>query len=121
MKSLKRQQGMSLIGVALLAFLIIFFGTLIVKMSGSYMDNYTIDKTIEANLEIQMSGRFDYSEFVTRLDKTLNINNVSFDTKESLTYSQKSSPAKVILSYEERVHLFFNVDVIMSFNKEYEL
>jgi hypothetical protein len=33
----------------------------------------------------------------------------------------RQSPATIVLDYEKRVHLFANVDVVMTFYEEYEL
>lgn len=121
MKSLARQQGLSLIGVAVLVFLVVFFGLLIVKMSGSYMDHMTFDKMIETSLEGQSASRFSEAEFKDRLRKNMQINNIDLDLKTALKVDKRKKPLTVILDYEKRVHLFANVDVIMMFHEEYEL
>ena len=121
MKSLQRQQGMSLLGVGLLVFLIVFFGLLIVKMSGTYFDQLTLDKMIKTALEGQTAARFSKIDFDDRMRKNLSMNNISFDLKKDIKFEKRANPPKLILDYEKRVHLFANVDVVMSFNKEYEL
>jgi hypothetical protein len=121
MNSLNRQKGMSLIGVFILAFMVIFFGLLTVKMSGSYMDHFTLTKMIETSLEGQTASRFSAIDFQDRLEKNMNINQVDLNLKESLTISKRKSPIEIVLSYEKRVHLFANVDVVMIFHEEYEL
>ncbi len=121
MKSLHRQKGLSLIGVAILAFLIIFFGLLIVKLSGSYFDHMSLNKMIKNSLSTQTSSRFDQADFTDRLKKNMQINNINFDIKKSLTYDKGHKPALLVLDYEKRVHLFYNVDVVMSFHEDYEL
>ncbi len=121
MKSLNRQKGISLIGLGLLVFLIVFFGLLIVKMSGSYFDQFTIDKMIQTALDEQRVSNFSKIDFDDRMRKNLDINNLSFDAKKNIKYEKRSNPPKLVLDYEKRVHLFANVDVVMIFNKEYEL
>lgn len=121
MRSLQRQRGISLIGIALFAFLIIFFGLLIVKMSGTYFDHISLNKMIENGVAEQSASRFEFEDFQDRLRRNMDINNINFDIKKALTYDKRAKPAKLVLDYEERVHLFLNVDVVMSFNEEYEL
>ncbi len=121
MKSLRKQQGLSLIGVAILAFLIIFFGLITVKMSGKYFDHYTLNKMIETSLEGQTSSRFSETEFKDRLSKNLGINQIQMNLKEDLKVDKRKNPIKIVLDYEKRVHLFANVDVVMMFHEEYEL
>jgi hypothetical protein len=121
MNSLNRQKGMSLIGVFILAFMVIFFGLLTVKMSGSYMDHYTLTKMVETSLEGQTASRFSATEFQDRLKKNMEINQINLNLKEAMTISKRKSPVEIVLSYEKRVHLFANVDVVMIFHEEYEL
>jgi hypothetical protein len=121
MKSLRRQQGLSLIGVALLAFLVIFFGLLTVKMSGRYYDHYTLDKMIKTSLEGQTSSRFSEIDFKDRLQKNMSINQISLDLKNDLKIDKRKDPITIVLEYEKRVHLFGNVDVVMMFHEDYEL
>jgi len=120
MVSLHRQKGMSLLGAALLLFLIVFFGLLFVKMSGTYYDHFTIKKTIDTALEGQQKGRFVRADFESRLNKNFQINGIKLDLKKSFTYEKGNNP-KMTLDYEKRVRLFANVDVVMAFNQEYEL
>lgn len=121
MKSLQRQKGMSLMGVALLAFLIIFFGLLTVKLSGSYMDHFTLHKMVTQSLEGQTESRFSSSEFMDRLSKNMSINQIRLDLDEALTVNKRKAPIEIVLDYEKRIHLFANVDVVLMFHEEYEL
>jgi hypothetical protein len=121
MKSLRRQSGLSLIGVAILAFLIIFFGLLIVILSGTYSNHFTIDKMIQTSLEGQTASRFSSDDFVSRLSKNLEVNQIRMDMKKDLTINKRKTPYTIVLDYEKRVHLFSNVDVVMTFHEEYEL
>ncbi len=121
MKSLRRQQGLSLIGLALLAFFVVFFGLLTVKMSGRYFDHFTLDKMIKTSLEGQTSSRFSEIDFKDRLRKNMSINQISLDVNKDLKIDKRTNPITIILEYEKRVHLFGNVDVVMMFHEDYEL
>lgn len=121
MKSLHRQKGLSLIGVGLLAFLIIFFGLLLIKMSGTYYDHYTLDQMIQTSLEGQTASRFSASDFESRLQKNMDINQIRMDLDDALEINRRRDPLTIVLDYEQRVHLFANVDVVMMFHEEYEL
>lgn len=121
MRSMKRQQGLSLIGVALLLFLIVFFGLLTVRMSGSYMDYFTLTKMIDTALDGQSSSRFEPAAFKDRISKNMEINNMSMNYKDSIKIDSRGTSTKITVDYENRVSLFLNIDVVMSFYKEYEL
>lgn len=121
MSSLHKQQGLSLLGVAVLLFLVVFFGLLIVKMSGSYFDHFTLDKMVQTSLQDQTPGRFDEVAFKDRLQKNTDINNITLDLRNDIKVDRRRNPNVVILEYKRQVHIVANVDVIMSFYKEYEL
>lgn len=121
MKSLQRQNGIAILSLAILAFLIIFFGLLTVKLSGSYFDHFTLNKMIESTINAQTDDRFVQSDFESRLKKNMEINNINVNLKNSLKIDKTQSPVVLVLDYVEQVHLFANVDVLMSFHEEYEL
>jgi hypothetical protein len=121
MTSPHKQAGISLIGMGILVFLIVFFGLLIVKMSGAYYDQFTLNKMIHVALDDQTAGNFSKVEFDDRMRKNMDMNNLNFDVKKIFSYEKRTNPPRLVLDYEKRVHLFFNVDVVMVFKHEYEL
>lgn len=121
MAGLRKQQGLSLYGVAFLLFLVIFFGLLFVKLSGHYYDHMTLDKMISTSLSDFSAGRFDESQFKDRLQKNMQINSIRLDLKKDLKINKRSQPIVIELNYEKRVHLMGNVDAVLSFSETYEL
>ncbi len=121
MRTPKREQGMTILTMALLLFLVIFFGTLIIKLSGPYYDQFTIDQMISRTVQdINGDGAFE-SEFRDRMSKNLSINNIELDLRKDLTFDLRSNEPKVTLDYEKRVHIFANIDVVLTFYEEYGL
>lgn len=121
MRTPKREQGMTILTMALLLFLVIFFGTLIIKLSGPYYDQFTIDQMISRTVQdINGDGAFE-SEFRDRMSKNLSINNIELDLRKDLTFDLRSNEPKVILDYEKRVHIAANIDVVLTFYEEYGL
>lgn len=121
MRTPKREQGMTILSMALLLFLVIFFGTLIIKLSGPYYDQFTIDQMISRASQDRGGDDFQESEFRDRLSKNLSINNIELDLRRDLTFDLRSSEPKVILEYEKRIHIAANVDVVLTFYEEYGL
>jgi hypothetical protein len=121
MTGFQKQQGLSVLGVLLLAFLVIFFGLLAVKLSGPYYDHMTLNKMIKTSLSDFSASRFDEAQFKDRLQKNMSINNFRIDLKKELIINKRKQPVEITLDYEKRVHLFANVDVVLSFKENYEL
>lgn len=121
MRNPGREAGLTLWAMALLLFLVVFFGTLLIKLSGPYYDQFTLDSML-TRMSQEMSGRqVTESEFRDRLAKNMNINNIDLDLKKALEIDNRSQSPKVILDYEKRIHVFGNVDVVLSFHEEYGL
>jgi len=119
MKSLRRQQGLSMINVFLIITLVIFFATLFAKLGPIYSDHFYLDSiSQEIAAEIGSKGR-SISEIREQMSKNLRINNVKFDVKNGLKRDKKSG--QLVLEYETRVHVLFNVDAVVTFKKEYSL
>ena len=121
MRTPKREQGMTILSMAILLFMVIFFGTLIIKLSGPYYDQFTIDQMITRTSQELSGSNFQESEFRSRMSKNLSINNIELDLRSDLTFDLRATEPKVILDYEKRVHIAANIDVVLTFYEEYGL
>lgn len=121
MRTPKREQGMTILSMAILLFMVIFFGTLIIKLSGPYYDQFTIDQMITRTSQELSGSDFQESEFRSRMSKNLSINNIELDLRRDLTFDLRATEPKVILDYEKRVHIAANIDVVLTFYEEYGL
>lgn len=121
MRTPGRERGMSLWSLAFLLFLVVFFGLLTVKLAGPYYDQFTLDQMIKRAAQEMAGTEFSESEFRERINKNLNINNIELDTRKALSVETRSNDPKVVLDYEKRIHIFGNVDVVLSFHEEYGL
>lgn len=120
MRTPGKERGLSIWGVLLLVFLVVFFGTLVVKLSGPYYDQFTLNAMLSRMVDDSSRGTFSESDFRDRVRRNVNINNIQVDVNRALTFDRRSNPPKLILDYEERIHLFSNVDVVLTFYEEYE-
>lgn len=117
-----RQRGMGMLGVITIIALAAFFGTIVLKVGPLYLDFWTlrtIMEEVKANPQ-QIDG--GARGITAAIDKRLNINSV-YGRKGSdfLVKKIEGSQYRVTLDYEDRVHLFFNVDAIASFHHEVEI
>lgn len=121
MISLARQRGISLISLALIFVVVIVVGLIIVRISGSYYQHFTLNQLIETTLSTQSSLRFDEASFRSRLKSNMQVNRININLDQALTINQKRSAVSMVLDYEDRVHLFANIDVVLTFYNDYEL
>jgi hypothetical protein len=116
------QRGMGMLGVIVIIGLVAFFATIVLKVGPLYLDFWTVRTIMEevAASPTQIDG--GSRGIVSAIDKRLNINSV-YKRKGSDFVVKKTDQGKyrVTLDYEDRVHLFFNVDAIAAFKHQVEI
>jgi len=107
---------MTAIGWLIVLGLIGFFTLLVLKMSPAYLEYYKVVSTLES-LE-QESGLTTPTDIRRLLSRRFNISYVETIDEKDVKITSAGAAFKVTAKYESRVHLFANVDVIMSFYKQ---
>ena len=121
MKSLTKQQGMSVYTVALVILLVSFFATLVVKLGPVYMDQWYLNGMLQSMADDPETTSMSIADIRNGLGKRMMVNNVEFDAKDGLKLDTKTNPKKMVLDYSKQVHIMFNVDALVKFRKEYPL
>ncbi|HHQ69077.1 MAG TPA: DUF4845 domain-containing protein [Halothiobacillaceae bacterium] len=108
-----RQQGMSLIGLVLVAILVVFAAITVMKVVPMYLDDLKL-KTIFGNLEQEAMS--SPNEIRTRIKRNLEVNQLvnMFDDNQ-FEIRQTSDGHQVSIDYERRAHLFGNLSVVAEF------
>ncbi|WNW11558.1 DUF4845 domain-containing protein [Pseudomonas sp. DTU_2021_1001937_2_SI_NGA_ILE_001] len=118
----RRQKGMSLIGLLLLLGAIGLVITLAVKMIPHYMDYFSIKQSIQLAGHNQALGVDTVDDFYSYVGKNMQVNNIrDVDLKKALTVRSEDGKFLAHLNYEQREHLFFNVDLIMTFDEQFSV
>lgn len=115
MRSITRQQGMTGIGWMLVMALIGFFVLLGLRMVPVYMEYYKVVSTLEGFEE--EPGFSSPGEIRKLAERRFDISYVSVITPKDLTIKPKGDKYTVQAKYTAREHLFFNVSVLMEFDK----
>jgi len=116
MHSLHHQKGVTAIGWLIILGLIGFFVLLTLKMLPSYMEYYKISSTLETMTKD--SGFESQTEIRDKAERRFDISYVNTITPKDLQIKPYGQSWLVTAKYESRVHLFFNVSVVMEFNKQ---
>lgn len=122
-KSYPRQKGMSVIPtlvVFAMAGLIMLCG---LKIAPSYMDNAILKKAMEAMDEERGLASMNESEIRRNLARTLITNNIrNFDTSNVvLVKGGKDTTPYVLVNYESRVPLLYNLEAVVVFKNRFDL
>ena len=118
----QRQQGLAMGGWLLL---IVVFGMVItmgMKLVPLYMDHNTISGVLDGMAaEDGLSGKRK-SELHSMIQQRFKINNVrDFKVKDNIEIKRTKNGTEVVMDYEIRQNLFYNVDLVTYFAKTVEL
>ncbi len=113
---MRRQRGLGMIGVMAWLAVGALVLTVVFKLGPEYMEYLTVKSAMNAvseDTELKGKGR---AEIMSKLSSRLEINNVRGLPPQTFSVEQKDSAWKLVADYEVRVHLFFNIDAVLSFN-----
>lgn len=86
------------------------------------MDHQTMSTIMDKLAAEPEAGKLSKRRIITSLQNRFKLNNIrNFPLDDSLSFETTKSGKIVLLEYEERVPLIYNIDLIASFTKEIEL
>ena len=118
---LKRQQGMSMIGMLIVIMLIIGFALLAMKLTPIYIRNNSIKTILEGMSDTPGITKMTPKKIKKMIIRRIDINSIyDFDNK-TLTVKKVKGYFVLKAEYEVREHLVGNVDVVLSFKEKTEI
>lgn len=112
---MKQQQGMTAIGFMLIIGMIAFFTAIGVKLVPMYIEYYSVSsilKTVQGEADTASKSAAEIEDTIL---KRLSINEVHRVTKDDITITKEGKKVIIEISYEARVPLFGNIDIIGDF------
>ena len=116
MHSLNQQKGMTGIGWLIVLALIGFFVLLALRMVPAYLEYYKVVSTLES-IEKE-SGFSSPAEIYRLLERRFDISYVNTIMPKDVQIKSAGQYYRVHAKYEAREHIFGNVSVVMSFDKQ---
>jgi hypothetical protein len=115
-----RQLGVSLLGWVVIIALIGSIATLAIRIAPHYADFYAIESIVEA-LPANQVHTMDKAAIRENLLKRFLINNIrDLNVRDVIQIERKRETTELIVHYERREHLFYNLDLVLTFNRRYE-
>lgn len=112
---MKQQQGMTAIGFMLIIGMIAFFTAIGVKLVPMYIEYYSVSsilKTVQGEADTASKSAAEIEDTIL---KRLSINEVHRVTKDDITITKEGKKVIIEISYEARVPLFGNIDIVGDF------
>jgi Domain of unknown function (DUF4845) len=118
-RSARRQRGVSVVALLLLVALVGGIGTLAVRLIPHYIDYGTIVSLVE-ELPADQVHKMAPSDIRTSLKKRFLINNIrDLDPGKVVKIERKRDGTTLIVDYEQREPLVYNVDLVLVFHREF--
>lgn len=117
----KRMRGMGMLGwIAVLA-LASFFLTCLFKLGPVYLDHWTVKSILDEVMASQDLANQSKSEIRSLVQRRFDTNRVEAIKSHDLKIEDARDGRVVDASYEKRVPLIYNIDVVVKFNDVYQL
>lgn len=117
----RHQQGLSGSGWFMVIILIFGAASVGLKVVPYYLDHNTIHGQILSLLENPELREMGPNRIHRELERMLRLNNIrDFDTKDKLEIQKGAGTLTMDFKYEVREKLFWNVDVVLTFEEHYE-
>ena len=116
----RRQRGMALAQLMILILIVGGTATVAIRTIPHYIDFYTMVSVVEALPKNQVHV-MSKQKIRDSLRKRFKINNIrDLDIAKVVGIERKRGATALTLDYEVREHLFYNIDLIMSFSKRFD-
>lgn len=118
-----RQGGLSTLSVIVIIGVVVFFGTLVFKLAPSYMTFLTVKSVMDgANQETRASRGTGPRGIMDYVQKGLDINGVKGVSVQDFKLKPLGDRVyQLSVGYEQRHHLFFNVDALLTFTHQVDV
>lgn len=118
----RRQQGMTMWGMAMVAVLVVFFLMLLLKLLPPYLQNMKV-KTALDNVSKQPNiGALSREEIINMLQRRLDIEDVDkVDLRKDLKIEVKNRDKIIRVAYETRVPMAYNISALLEFDNQVQV
>ncbi|QEY58983.1 DUF4845 domain-containing protein [Pseudomonas sp. C27(2019)] len=124
MQNIRAQRGASFFSWLVILVLIAFFASAAFKLIPHYMDNKALEKAILAVEEDKATGdKIDtVGDFYNHISKSMQVNSIrDLKMDDIIEVTQNNNDFLVHLKYEKRESLIKNIDLVVTFDKEYRV
>jgi hypothetical protein len=114
------QRGASFLGWMIILLVIIVFSDLGIAMVPTYMDYNTVRGTINDVVTDAGTNLLSPDEIKALLKKRFYVSNLDTIDPDSLDITKNNGELKIVLDYQVKKHLFYNVSLLMHFNHTFK-
>ena len=117
----RREQGLTMISIALILGLIAFFTLLVLKIAPIYMDHQKVVNSLAAVEETPSIETKSKRQIIESLKKRFNFNYVYHIEDEDITIVKQGNYLKIDIDYEVVETIVGNLSVLVEFHEGFEV
>lgn len=122
MKSVRSQQGMSLLSWLVVLSVVAFFASAAFKVLPHYFDNMALEKLITSVETDKAANIRTINEFYSHVSKGMQVNSIrDLNLQDALKVKMENNEFRAHLKYEKREPLIENIDLVVRFDKEFRV
>lgn len=115
MNTIKKQHGMSTLGMMTVALLIVFAAVTAMKLWTPYYDDLAVKTALENMSKEDATRSMSPNEILQTLNKRLQVNQVSLG-KDDVKVKKEDGIIDIEVKYERRIPMYGNIDAMVKFN-----
>ena len=117
----KKQRGASGIATMYLIVTIVLLATVLFKVGPAYMDNYSYNSLFSRMLADENFKTASRNEIEITLNKRLRVNGYYNFSKDYWTLVKNKEGNSILVEYEQRIPLFYNLSVVTAFSQTHKM
>lgn len=114
----RKQGGFSVVVLLLVLALSVFSANMLVRIAAMKWDNYMLTTILE-DLGKDITAETREKDVQKLIDSRLDINGLRFISQKDLRIVKKKGKITLFWPYERRENTMSNIDLVMTFNHEY--
>lgn len=115
---MKKQRGLSLIGLLVVSAILVVVILLGFKLLPTYIEYYAIERALNDIARAPDMQGASMKEVVNAFDRRATIDNISSITGRDLDVTKEGNGLYIVASYSVRVPLFANISALIDFEAE---
>jgi Tfp pilus assembly protein PilE len=115
-KAMQQQHGLTMISWVFVLAIVAFCGMFAFAVVPMYAENMYVEKALKSLAEPNNNlAEMSNAEINKRLQNFYMVNNVRSEGAQKIVIDRKSTDLLIRIDYENRINLFYNIDIVTSF------
>lgn len=112
------QRGLSVLGMMVTIFIIIFAVLLVIKALPPYMQAYAVREALNDIAKEPNAAQMGKGKIKDKLERRLQVDGINAAITDNLVIDKQDGKVLIVLKYEKRVAVIGNIDFVFKFDEQ---